>query len=335
MLVVPIFLEHRGCPHQCLFCNQHVISGGDSGAASLGDDELAATIETWLSRSPGHGKVQVAFYGGSFTCLPEAEQQRFFAAVRPFLAAGRVDSIRLSTRPDCLEPPIIERLKAGGVAMVELGVQSLDDTVLRAARRGHDADDSRRAHRLLKGAGVGVGVQLLPGLPGETGRSFLRGVREVIEWQPDLVRIYPAVVVEHSGLAHLYRKGLYAPLSLARAIAWTRRARELFLAAGIPVVRMGLQPSQTLGPQVVAGPYHPAFGELVISREWFRRIRRLLADLPSHQNMTIFISHRDHSAVLGPKKINLRRLAELGFGDRFCVVAEKGRKRGSITYVVS
>lgn len=333
-LVIPVFISHRGCPHQCLFCNQYSIAGSDQGGSEK-KRTAVEIIERWLERSPHHTPVQVAFYGGSFTCLETAEQNELLGQVRPFIDEGRVNSIRLSTRPDCLTPKGIARLREKGVATVELGVQSLDDKVLRLSRRGHTADESRRAVGWLKDSGMQVGVQLLPGLPGETTGSFLQGVKEAVSMRPDLVRLYPAIVVEHSDLAGLYRKQKYTPLSMNRAIALTRRAKELFDEAGIPVVRMGLQPSESLEKEVVAGPYHPAFGELVVSRQWLKRIRKRLSALGSGETLRIVISSRDHSAVVGMRRKNIERLENLGFGGRFEIAAEKERERGSITYVVS
>jgi len=331
-LVIPVFISHYGCPHRCLFCNQHIIAGPDDGA--LKDETIAEHIATWLARSPGCSDVQVAFYGGSFTCLARSEQQRLLMTVAPFLADGRVGTIRLSTRPDCVSEENSHFLAGMGVQTVELGVQSLDEKVLHMARRGHTANDSRKAMRILRGAGLQVGVQLLPGLPGETTRSFLAGVREVITFHPDLVRLYPTVVVAHSALAELYREGNYRPLTLNKAIAMTRRAKELLESAEIPVVRMGLQPSDALAKDVVAGPYHPAFGELVISRQWFLRIRRRLRHCRSGEHLNIHICHRDHSAVVGMKKMNILRLEKLGFAGRFSIIPEKNRDRGSVEYVV-
>jgi len=330
-LIIPLFLPHRGCPHQCLFCNQHAIAGQGAGGAA----DITSEIDRWLERSPGRGHVEAAFYGGSFTCLEDEEQIRLLTAVRPYLEDGRVGGIRLSTRPDCVSADISRTLVEMGVTTVELGVQSLDDGVLEAAQRGHTAEDSRRAMRILRVAGLQVGVQLLPGLPGETTNSFLRGVREIAAFRPELVRIYPAVVVENSALARMYRQGRYRPLSLNRAIALTRRAREIFAAAGVPVVRMGLQPSDTLDAEVVAGPYHPAFGELVVSRQWFRRLRQRLSRCRPVEHLHVHISGRDLSAVAGMRRMNIVRLEKLGFAGLFSIVPEKDRKRGSVEYVVS
>ena len=331
-LIIPVFISHRGCPHQCLFCNQHAISGQQDGEPK--GENIEDVIDTWLDRSPGQKDVEVAFYGGSFTCLVHDEQRRLLGAVTPYINDGRVAGIRLSTRPDCVSQENSRFLVEMGVKTVELGVQSLDDRVLAACRRGHSADDSRRAMDTLRAAGLQVGVQLLPGLPGETTRSFIAGLREIITFHPDLVRLYPAVVVAQSPLADLYRQEKYTPLTLNAAVGLTRRAKEMLDAASIPVIRMGLQPSDELAKQVVAGPYHPAFGELVVSRQWFRRIRKRLRACDVGEHLIVYISDRDHSAVVGMKKMNIIRLAKLGFRGRFTIIPEKNRERGTVKYAV-
>ncbi len=333
-LVIPLFIPHRGCPHQCLFCNQNSITGAGQGNV-LGGEDVARTLQTWLARSPGHSEVQAAFFGGSFTCLPKEEQEELLAAVQPFLDSGRVDHIRLSTRPDCISEEICRFLLANRVGIVELGVQSLDDQVLRAAKRGHTAADCRRAVALLKEAGLQIGVQLMPGLPGESTCSFLVGIREAISLAPAFVRLYPAVVLRHSQLGRDWQQGAYRPLSLNRAVALVTRAKMLFDAAGIPVVRMGLQPSLELEREVLAGPYHPAFGECVLSRLWFKEIRHQLAHLEPGRHLTLHVSQRDQSAIIGTKKINIRRLESLGYAGRFTLQADPHRERGTREYVVS
>ncbi|MFH0784283.1 MAG: radical SAM protein [Pseudomonadota bacterium] len=332
LLVIPIFIPHRGCPHHCLFCNQEKISGCVAeGADRL---EVAETIEQWLVRSPLKKKVQVAFYGGSFTCLPSQEQMALLSAVQPYLATGKVDCIRLSTRPDCISTEICEMLRKFHVGVVELGVQSLNNAVLAESHRGHDADQCRTAFALLQAAGMEVGLQLMPGLPGETNRSFLRGIDEVVRLRPNFVRLYPVLVVKASGLEARYLQNRYRPLDLNQAIALTARAYEKLVAAGIKVVRMGLQPSLSLTENFVAGPYHPAFGELVVSRLWLQKIRARLARLAPSENLCLHISHRDHGAVVGMKRSNIRRLEELGFSGRFTILPDKSMARGSIKYVV-
>ncbi len=331
-LVIPIFIPHRGCPHQCLFCNQNSITGQQS--ASAADTEIDTTITSWLAGSRRRGKVQVAFYGGSFTCLPMGRQARMLEAVRPYLQRGDVHGIRLSTRPDCVDADICGFLKEMGVETVELGVQSMDDAVLTKAVRGHTADDCRRAVSFLKEAEIEVGIQLMPGLPGEGAPSFFRSIRKVVDLSPSFVRLYPVLVVNNSGLAEIHRLGKYRPLSLNRAIALTRRAKEILARAGIPVVRIGLQPSVSLERELVAGPYHPAFGELVAARDWLRRVRALFAEIPAGQKLTVRIAARDLSAFLGPKRSNMKRLAGLGLSDRLVIETEKNMERGTLTHVV-
>jgi histone acetyltransferase (RNA polymerase elongator complex component) len=331
-LVIPVFIPHRGCPHHCLFCNQEKIAGIGRGDGA--SPAIAATIDEWLGRSPGHDEVQVAFYGGSFTCLPAAEQQAMLAAVRPYIEARRVACIRLSTRPDCIDAEICRMLAEFRVGVVELGVQSLSDHVLKVSERGHDAGQCRTAIALLQDAGFQTGVQLMPGLPGETRRSFLHGIDEVIGLKPDFVRLYPVLVVKDSGLESLYRQKRYRPLSLNEAVALTARAYRKLNDAGIQVVRMGLQPSASLAASLVAGPFHPAFGELVRARLWLQRMRAGLAGLKAGEKLSIHVSHRDRSAVMGMGKQNFRRLEELGFAGRFTIVSDTSMERGSIRYVV-
>lgn len=332
-LVIPIFIPHRGCPHQCLFCNQNSITGQTADRKDV-TSEIEKTITAWLARTHGRDRVQVAFYGGSFTCLPEEQQEEMLGAVRLFLRRGDVHCIRLSTRPECIDADICRFLRERGVAIVEVGVQSLDENVLQRSRRGHTAEDCRRAVRVLHEAGIEVGIQLMPGLPGENGPSFFRGVREAIDLAPAFVRLYPTLVVDHSGLAEIYRLGNYRPLTMNRAVALCRRAKEMLIGAGIRVVRIGLQPSASLEKELLAGPYHPAFGELVAARNWFRRIRALFTGSPVGSRLIVRISERDLSAFLGPKRMNIKRLAQLGLADRLLIETEKEMQRGTLTYVV-
>jgi len=331
-LVIPVFLPHQGCPHQCLFCNQNSITG--QGTARISNEEIENTVNSWLAAARPRDRVQLAFYGGSFTCLPIDRQEHLFNMVRPYLKSGEIQSIRLSTRPDCLDAEICTFLRDMGVATVELGVQSLDDAVLERSRRGHSGKDCERAVAYLKEAAIEVGIQLMPGLPGEGTVSFLRGVRRVIGLSPSSVRLYPVLVVTNSALAEIYRLGQYRPLSLNKAVAMTRRAKGMFLSAGIRVIRIGLQPSPSLERELVAGPYHPAFGELVAARDWLRRTRALFAEIPAGSTLTVCISPRDLSAFIGPKRANMERLAGLGLAERLVIRTDNDMKRGSLNYVV-
>lgn len=333
VLVIPVFIPHRGCPHDCLFCNQQKISGSTiSGEARV---PVAATIEEWLQHKGERKEVQVAFYGGSFTCMPAEAQIELLEAVQPYIVGGVVHSIRCSTRPDCIDNNVIELLNRYTVKTVELGVQSLNDGVLLQARRGHTALECEKAFRLLRKGGIEVGIQLMPGLPGDTTCSFVQTVQKTIALRPDFVRLYPCVVVKESGLARLYREGGFEPLSLAKAVAICEYSHQRFEKSGIRVVRMGLQPSESLEKSVIAGPYHPAFGELVQSRLWLKKIKKRLIQLGPEEKLEMHLSHRDVSSVVGQQKRNLLRLEELGFKDRFILVVDKDMQRGCTQYVVS
>ncbi len=321
--VIPVFIPHEGCPHRCVFCNQRTISGhGDHNPVS--GSEVAAIIEEWLGyHRRSRGEIQVAFYGGSFTGLPLERQQELLGAVTPFIKKNRVATIRLSTRPDYISPEIISFLEEHYVTIVELGIQSLDDSVLEIAHRGHDALQAKTALEQLRQAGFVVGAQLMVGLPGETGRSLLETVSGVIQLQPDFARIYPVLVLRNSPLAAQYQNKKYHPLSLSKAVLKAAWLKQRLSEHDIAVVRMGLQPGPELEKALLAGPYHPAFGELVNARIMFKKTRFLLAGAKtggasgSSNPIQLSINPKDLSAFRGLRSANIERLAELGLADSF------------------
>lgn len=310
--VIPVFIAHQGCPHQCLFCNQRSITGAAEGLVGAHEvREAIRTQLTWPRRYPT-APVQVAFYGGSFTGLAMERQGELLGAVQPFLAAGQVQELRLSTRPDYVTPEIAVFLREQGVRIVELGAQSLDDRVLAASGRGHTAAQVRTAVVCLKAAGLQVGLQLMLGLPGENTATALASARQAAALGPDLVRLYPCLVVSGSPLAELYRQGRYQPLSLPRAVSLAGRLWDIFKGHRITVVRMGLQPSPSLEKAVLAGPYHPAFGELVLSRLFFKKVRAELFARSSSLPHRLCLARADESVYRGRGNGNVRRLAALG-----------------------
>ena len=264
-LIIPFFIPHMGCPHTCLFCDQKHITGRHTVP---GPDDIKETIAGYLessgsSRSP----VEVAFFGGSFTAIQDSLREMLLESVQPFIRRGQVQSIRVSTRPDCISKQTCDSLRCYGVDIVELGAQSFHDHVLSASLRGHRADDTIRAVNIIREAHLKPGIQLMPGLPGETREEALESARTARDLCPSCVRIYPTVVIDNTGLADMYRQGLYTPLSFEEAIETSADMTQIIEKAGIPVIRIGLHP---LAPHeqlsVLAGPYHPALGFLVRSR---------------------------------------------------------------------
>ncbi|VAW38012.1 Oxygen-independent coproporphyrinogen III oxidase [hydrothermal vent metagenome] len=331
-LIIPVFIPHQGCPHRCIFCDQRRISGRDR-RQPITPREVRAIIHLWLARSRKNREraVQVAFYGGSFTGLPRPRQQELLAAAAPFLERGEVHSLRLSTRPDYIDAGTVAFLKDYGVSIVELGVQSLDDQVLAAGNRGHSAQQTRDAIRLLRQGGLQVGAQLMTGLPAETSRSLMKTVREMAGLQPDFVRIYPVLVLQGSGLARLYEQGEYRPLSLGAAVIRAAWMKKYFAAYSIPVVRLGLQPGPALENALLAGPYHPAFGEMVNARLMLQRTRRLLAGVKAGCRVTLTIADRDQSVFRGLKSANISRLEQLGLLKKFTLCLDPSQPRQTVT----
>ena len=334
--IIPIFIPHQGCPHACIFCNQFQISG-QSDQDPVTPDDVHHIIDTWLKRSPGrtNEEVQAAFYGGSFTGLPFARQEELLDAVSPFIRRGEVQAIRLSTRPDYIDAQRIRLLKEKGVRVVELGVQSLDDQVLAASNRGHSAKHSIEAFELLREAGFQVGVQMMIGLPTQTTRSLMKTVRLIASLRPDFVRIYPVLVLKGSRLARLYNEGQYKPLSLGGAVARAARVKKVFDEHDIRVIRIGLQAGADLERSLMAGPYHPAFGEMVASRIMFQYTRKLLVNSGHDTRVVLRINDKDQSVFRGTKSYNMHRLSTLGLRERFTLETDPDLPRNSVHIIHS
>lgn len=264
----------------------------------------------------------MAFYGGSFTALPIRRQQDLLAAVQPFLDQGLVRDIRLSTRPDAIDKDGLALLRDYRVSIIELGVQSCSDNVLRRSGRGHDTLASIRASALIKQSKkFRLGIQLMPGLPGDTFYTLRQTTDSVVAMQPDFVRLYPTLVLRGSTLADLYQQGHYQPLSLARATLLCAWMKKRFDEQGIRVIRMGLQASPSLEQALLAGPYHPAFGQLVDSRLMLNKIRRALAEA-GEERVGLVLAQRDLPLFYGHGGRNIQRLEQLGLLGRFSLRAD-------------
>jgi histone acetyltransferase (RNA polymerase elongator complex component) len=334
-LVIPIFISHQGCPHRCIFCDQQTITGhAGTEDPVIATAAVKKTIEQWLSRprkKESSAGVQVAFYGGSFTGLSKQRQSELLGAVKTYIEDGQVDSIRISTRPDYIDDASVQILKEYGVSIVELGIQSLDQDVLETSTRGHSVQQSENAINLLKQNGFTVGAQLMCGLPGDSTSKLMATSKRVAQLAPDFVRIYPALVIKGSGLEKIYQSGKYTPLSLEKAIALSCRMKTIFDQQNIKVVRIGLQPSQELEEKVLAGPYHPSFGELVISRALFKKARKLLSEKGKMQGKRLSIAAADESAFRGPNNVSMKRLVALGLLDDVKLVFDKDQPRNFVS----
>lgn len=308
--IIPVFVPHAGCPHQCVFCNQKTISGQKETSVS----EARQQIENYLVWIKSSKENEIAFYGGSFTAIDLQLQENLLRLANTYRERNLISSIRLSTRPDCIYPENLAMLKKYNVSLVELGVQSLDNEVLNLAERGHSPSDVYKAVSLLKAEGLKVGIQLMVGLAGQSWKSIYQTVREVIELAPDVVRIYPVLVIKGTKLAEQYQQGVYRPLTLEEAIMQSAYVYEQMEKNKIKVIRVGLQADGELCTEgnILAGPFHPAFGELVASFRYRQWIGQQL-EACSKNNLRIALKYNPRltSKIRGLKKVNVHSWKKL------------------------
>ena len=304
--ILPVFVPHLGCKHACVFCNQRRISGAQRAATA---EDVRNTITKAAAFLPKGGKRQLAFYGGSFTAIPAAEQEALLGAAKEAKDRGEIDAIRLSTRPDAIDDAVLERLRRYGVETVELGAQSMDEEVLRLSGRGHTAADVEQASGLIKSAGFKLVLQMMTGLPGSSDESDIETARRLIALKPDGVRVYPTVIVKDTALYDMWRVGTYREHTVEDAVRACAKIVPLFDAAGIPVIRLGLNPTEELsGGAAAGGAYHPALGELVKSRILLEKARALLRGVEPGSRVTLVVGKGKTSQMAGQHRENLRRL---------------------------
>lgn len=307
MLIIPIFVPHAGCPHDCCFCDQKKISGHKETPTK---EEIIKTIENYSDIVSNYEVVQIAFFGGSFTAISRELQKMYLETVSPYIKNGVVHSVRLSTRPDCIDADTLLFLKKYNVKTIELGAQSMDNDVLFASGRGHTAEDTVKAAGLIRAYGFELGLQTMTGLPGASFESDLLTCKKIIELSPNIVRIYPTVVIRDTYLHKMYEKGIYLPPSLEKTVDLCARLMVEYRNNGIKVIRMGLQASDgvSLDGDIVAGPYHSAFGQLVKSHIAYETLVKFAEGQQTSSVFELRVPQEELSDYIGQKKCNIEKL---------------------------
>lgn len=303
---IPIFVPHRGCPFDCVFCNQKRITGIQTEVTF---SDVCNTVEEYLKTLPKNNrKIEVAFFGGSFTGIPIEEQSELLSAAEKYLKEGVIDGIRLSTRPDYIDTVILDNLKKYGVTTIELGVQSMDNGVLKASNRGHTRGDVINAVNLIKEYPFSIGLQMMTGLPGDTEEKSLYTADEIIELKPDFVRIYPTLTIKDTFLEKMYYNGTYKPQTLENAVELAKKLMLKFEENNIAVIRVGLQATDEISENgsVVAGPVHSSFRELVESSIYYDIISEKLP--VECKQAKVYVNPAEISKATGNRRSNIIKL---------------------------
>lgn len=305
---IAIFVPHIGCKHQCSFCNQRYITGQDSAPSA---DDVENAVKTAL-QSPRYDKSsgQIAFFGGSFTAIKRDYMLELLSAAKRQIDLGFAVSIRISTRPDCIDDEVLSLLKIYGVKSIELGAQSMCDDVLILNERGHTAADVENASRLIKSYGFELGLQMMTGLYGDTDEKAVMTAEKIIALRPKTARIYPTVVLENTRLCELYREDKYTPQTVDEAAALGAKLISMFMSCGIDVIRFGLH---TINEEkYVAGPWHPALAELAYAKIYMNIMLKAFESKPFGRYI-ISVNPTEISKTAGQKKCNLEMLRKMGY----------------------
>lgn len=307
--IIPIFIPHYGCIHDCVFCNQRSISGAsDPPTAQKVHQIVKSAILEGLSGINPSRPVELAFYGGSFTALPIPQQIEYLSSAQALIAQRPDNCIRISTRPDCIDSKAVQMLIGYGVKIIELGAQSMCEDVLLKSNRGHSPSDVVTASKIIKSSGLSLILQMMTGLPGDSSEKSIYTANELAKLEPSGVRIYPTAIVKGTELYRMWKRGEYKEHSVDEAVELCSVLYAIFELAGIPVIRLGLNPSDDLSREVAAGAYHPAFGELVYSRLYYNTASELLKNTAPGSDAVILVPKGHLSQMIGRKRENITKL---------------------------
>ncbi|MCI8444568.1 MAG: radical SAM protein [Clostridia bacterium] len=313
--IIPIFVPHLGCPNDCIFCNQKSISGQKK---NMTKEETKKIIDDYLkSIKKEEAKIEIAFFGGSFTAIEPKRQEELLQVAYEYVKNGQVESIRISTRPDSIDKEVLKRLKKYKVKTIELGVQSANDYILKRAHRGHTFKEVKKASKMIRWNGFKLGHQMMVGLPESTRIDEINTAKALVKLKPKMVRIYPVLVVKNTKLEKEYKEGTYEPLSVVQAVEVCKEIVRIFADKNIDIIRVGLQSTEEISnpeskkSEVVAGPYHEAFRQLVESAMWYDAIVAKIKKLNMKvKEVEVTVNPIDANHVIGHKKENVIKLKE-------------------------
>ena len=329
--IIPIFISHIGCPHQCVFCNQDKIA--KEVEEEVTGNDVRSTIEEYLKTiDHSTSTIEVSFFGGTFTAIDVKKQKELLAVAKEYKENGFIDKIRMSTRPDAINNYILSYLKDYKVDIIELGVQSLDDEILKLSGRGHTVKDVEIASKFIKEYGFTLGHQIMPGLPGDSFDKDIETAKKSIEMKPDICRIYPSLVIKDTPMEKMYERGEYKPYSLEEAVSVSKELYKLYTKANINIIRIGLQPTEniTWGKDLIDGPFHPSFRELVEGSLICENIKNSITE---DEDIIIEINSKDLSKLYANKKLYFNSLKDNIKGNIKVKIDDK-LERGNFTVIV-
>lgn len=337
--IIPIFVPHEGCPHNCVFCNQDSITG--TSGDNVDEHYVRNTIEEYLHTIEGNKHpasiIEVSFFGGTFTAIDIEKQRKLLQVAKEYKDRGKIHNIRISTRPDAIDILILEHLKKYSVDIIELGVQSLDDEVLIKSGRGHNAEQVEIASKLIKSYGITLGHQIMLGLPGDNFDKDIETTKKVISMKPHICRIYPALTVKNTPMEKMYLDGTYIPYSLEYAVEVSKVIYGMLEAEDIKVIRLGLQTTEEIdeGAEIIAGPFHQAFRELVEGNILIDMIESIIKDKKGIKEIVIEINTRDISKLYAKRKFFFNKLKEKYNTVNFKVTQSQDVERKNLKILVN
>jgi elongator complex protein 3 len=245
VLVITVMAKPYDCPHgKCIYCpggkefNIPLSYTGKEPVTKLAQkfefdpkSQVVSKLQQQVLRGHNVSKVELVVVGGTFPFMPKDYQRNFAKECFDALNGQESRSLQeaqnlneksqircvgftVETKPDYCKSSHIDLMLELGITRVEIGVQSLQRDVYQNINRGHTIEDVYDSFQISKDSGYKIVVHMMPGLPGSTPEKDLKDFRKLFEdprLRPDMLKIYPTLLLRDTGLAKLYAKGLYKP----------------------------------------------------------------------------------------------------------------------------
>jgi len=255
---VAVLTKPYACPGKCAFCPtekqmpKSYLSNEPAVMRAIltkFDPHTQVSVRIRALEENGHAtdKIELIIMGGTWSCFPRQYQnwfvKRCFDSANKRTAKNldqahkwnekakhRIVALTVETRPDYVDKKEIAYWRKLGATKVELGVQAIDDKILKKNQRGHGVKEIEKATLLCKQAGLKVAYHMMPNLPGATPAKDLQFFKKLFSdkrFQPDLLKIYPTVVTREAKIFNWWRAGKYKPYSQKQLINLLKKIKKI------------------------------------------------------------------------------------------------------------
>ena len=323
--IIPIIIPNS--QEKTLLTNQkYIITKKDK----ITVEEVKNIIEEHLKKvNKEEYNVEVAFSG-----LDGVNQEEFLQIAYEYVKNKQIDSIRITTKANYINRSFLKLLKKYKIKAIELEIQTINEYVLKNIGAIYNVKDIKKASKLIKRKRFDLGLQMMVGLPESSRLDELNTAKEIVKMKPKIASVTPVLVEKGTSLEKEYQEKRYKPLTLVQTVEICEEIVELFNKEKIKVIAIGYGlldndiEQLEIAENIVDGPFHPAFRQLVESSLWYNAIVNKIKKLNVKvKQVEVTVNPIDTNNVIGYKQDNINKLKDL-YDVELIVTSDEKIKQG-------